>query len=152
MAGRLLLVVVVSLTLLVAPSAGSAQQPTKVPTIGVLNLSGPQQPEGRMTVDVFRQALGERGYVEGRNIVIEHRWADGKGGRLPALAAELVQRKVDLIVAGATPQARAAKQATATIPIVAWAMQAPVQVGLVAGGFPRAGGGGARRGLLLWRG
>ena len=90
-------------------------------------------------VDVFRQALGERGYVEGRNIVIEYRWADGKIERLPALAAELVRLKVDLIVAGATPQARAAKQATATIPIVAWAMQAPVQDGLVAS-LARPGG------------
>jgi ABC-type uncharacterized transport system substrate-binding protein len=139
MARRVLLEVGVMLALLVAAPSGSTPQSTKVHTIGVLNLSGPQQPEGRMTVDVFRQALGERGYIEGRNIVIEYRWADGKTERLPALAAELVRLKVDLIVAGATPQARAAKQATATIPIVAWAMQAPVQDGLVAS-LARPGG------------
>jgi len=139
MAGRLLLVVGVMFALLVPPTAGSTQQPPRVPTIGVLNLSGPEQPEGRMTVDVFRQALSERGYVEGKNIVIEYRWAEGKIERLPALAAELVRLKVDLIVAGSTPLARAAKQATATIPIVAWAMQAPVQDGLVAS-LARPGG------------
>jgi putative ABC transport system substrate-binding protein len=139
MAGRLLLVVVVMFALLVAPPVGSTQQPAKIPRIGMLNISAPEHPEGRMTVDVFRQALGERGYVEGRNIVIEYRWAEGKIERLPALAAELVRLKVDLIVAGATPQARAAKQATATIPIVAWSMQAPVHDGLVAS-LARPGG------------
>jgi len=139
MAGRPLVVIVVMLALLVAPRAGSTQQPTKIPRIGMLNISGPEQPEGRMFVDVFRQALGERGYVEGRNIVIEHRWAEGKIERLPTFAAELVRLKVDLIVAGATPQARAAKQATATIPIVAWAMQDPVHDGLVAS-LARPGG------------
>lgn len=139
MAGRLLLVAGVMFALLVPPTAGNTQQPPRVPTIRVLNLSGPEQPEGRMTVDVFRQALSERGYVEGKNIVIEYRWAEGKSERLPALAAELVRLNVDLIVAGATPLARAAKQATATIPIVAWAMQAPVQDGLVAS-LARPGG------------
>jgi putative ABC transport system substrate-binding protein len=139
MARRVLLVVGVILALFLPAPAGSTQPSAQVPTIGVLNLSGPRQPEGRLTVDVFRQALAERGYVEGRNIVIEYRWADGKIERLPALAAELVRLKVDLIVAGATPQARAARQATATIPIVAWAMQAPVQDGLVAS-LARPGG------------
>ena len=105
----------------------------------MLNVLAPEHPEARVLLDVFRQALGDLGYVEGRNFVIENRWADGKSERFPALAAELVRLKVDLIVAGATPQARAAKQATTTIPIVAWAMQDPVKDGLVAS-LARPGG------------
>jgi putative ABC transport system substrate-binding protein len=139
MVGRLLLVLVVMVALLWAPPAVSTQEARRVPRIGILNLSAPEHPEGRMPVDVFRQALGERGYVEGRNIVIEYRWAEGRIERLPALAAELVGLKVDVIVAGPTPLARAAKQATATIPIVAYSMQAPVEDGLVAS-LARPGG------------
>lgn len=139
MVGRLLLVLVVMVALLWTPPAASPQETRRVPRIGILNLSAPEHPEGRMPVDVFRQALGERGYVEGRNIIIEYRWAKGRIERLPALAAELVGLKVDVIVAGPTPLARAAKQATATIPIVAYAMQAPVEDGLVAS-LARPGG------------
>jgi len=69
-------------------------------------------------VDEFRQGLRELGWVEGQNIVIEYRWAEGRSDRLPALAAELVRRKVDIIVVGSTPAAMAAKNATGTIPIV----------------------------------
>lgn len=85
-----------------------------------------------MSLDGLRQGLGERGLIEGRNIRIEYRSAEGRLDRLPGLAAELVRLKVDLIVAAATPAARAAQQATSTIPIVAQAMGDPVADGLVA--------------------
>ena len=91
-----------------------------------------------MPLDAFRQGLRERGYVEGQNIVIEYRAADGQFGRLLGLATELTRLKVDLIVAGATPAARAAQQATTTIPIIA-IMGDPVRDGLVAS-LARPGG------------
>ena len=90
-------------------------------------------------VDAFRQALREQGYVEGQNIVVEYRGADGRIERLPDLAAELVRLKPDVIVAVATPAARAVRQATSTIPIVATAMGDPVSDGLVAS-LARPGG------------
>jgi ABC-type uncharacterized transport system substrate-binding protein len=80
---------------------------------------------------VFRQGLREHGYVEGQNVVIEFRTAEGKIERFPDLARELVRLKVDLIVAGTTPAARGARQATTTVPIVAFAMGDPVGDGLV---------------------
>ena len=91
-----------------------------------------ESPEVRVGIDAFRQGLRDLGYVEGQNILVEYRGADGKIERLPALATELIRLKVDLIVAGATPSARAAQQATATIPVVAVAMGDPVRDGLVA--------------------
>ena len=92
-----------------------------------------------MNRDAFRLGLTELGYIEGRNIVIEYRAADGKIERLPGLATELVGLKVDLIVALATPAGRAAQQATTTIPIVVTAMGDPVRDGLVAS-LARPGG------------
>ena len=114
--------------LLAAPLAAEAQQAAKVPRIGYLTTSlgvSPQRPEA------FRQGLRDLGYVEGRNLVIEYRDAEGKVDRLPALAAELVALKVDVIVTGAsTLAARVAKEATRTIPIV-FAAGDPVGSGLV---------------------
>ena len=118
--------------LLAAPAAAGAQQARKVFRIGYLVLGSLESPEGRPSLDAFRQGLRERGYVEGRNIIVECRAADGRIELLPALATELVRLKVDLIVAGATPGARAARQASSTIPIVAPNMADPVQDGLVA--------------------
>ena len=92
-----------------------------------------------MVLDAFRQGLRERGYVEGQNIVIEYRAADGKIERFPGLATELIRLKVDLIVAGNTPAARAVQQATTTIPLVVAAMGDPVGDGLVAS-LARPGG------------
>jgi len=114
---------------LFSPSAAGAQQAAKITRIGFLALNltaAPHVPEA------FRQGLRDLGYVEGRNVVIEYRDAEGKPERLPTLAAELVVLKVDIIVAGGTPQALAAKQATKTIPIVfASAASDPVTSGLV---------------------
>jgi len=111
-----------------APLAAEAQQAAKIPRIGYLTGSlaaSPHLPEA------FRQGLRDLGYVESRNVVIEYRDAEGKLERLPALAAELVALKVDVIVAGGTPVALAAKQATRTLPIVFAAAADPVTDGLV---------------------
>jgi len=114
--------------LLGAPLAAGAQQAAKVPRIGFLAGNLAATPRLR---EAFGQGLRDLGYVEGRNVVIEYRDAEGKFERLPALAAELVALKVDVIVAGGTPQALAAKQATRTVPIVFAAAGDPVTSGLV---------------------
>ena len=111
-------------------SSGRAQQAMKVPRIGYL--SGTSLSVNSARVEAFRQGLHELGYVEGKNIVIEWRYAEGKLARLPALAAELVHLKVDVIVASAPPPTRSAKQATATIPIVMAYDDDPVGNGFVA--------------------
>jgi putative ABC transport system substrate-binding protein len=97
------------------PLAGRAQQKT-MPVVGVLNATNASSSAPFLAA--FRQGLSEAGYVEGQNLTIEHRYAEGHYDRLPALAADLVERKVDLIMAGSPPAALAAKSATSTIPIV----------------------------------
>jgi putative ABC transport system substrate-binding protein len=136
---RLLAAAVLTPTLVVAPLAAHAQPSARISRIGVLVSSSPEHPEGRAIVDVFRQALRARGHAEGRSVAFEYRWAEGRFDRFPALAAELVRARVDVIVAPNTPAARAAKQATSTVPIVAWAMQDPAADGLVAS-LARPGG------------
>jgi len=111
--------------LLVHPLAAGAQ--AKVPTVGVLVRDAPGS---ERFWQLFRQALRELGYVEGRSIRFEFRSDQGQIGRLPALAAELVKRKVDVIVTWFTPAATAAKQATADIPIVCATCGDPVETGL----------------------
>src|SRR5436305_6218623 len=112
-----------------APLAAEAQQGTKVARIGYLANNPATSPHLR---EVFLQGLRDLGYVEGRNLVIEYREAGGKADRLPALAAELVALKVDVIVAApGTLAARVAKQATRTIPIVFAVVGDPVGSGLV---------------------
>ena len=125
--------------LLAAPLTAGAQPAGKVYRIGYLFTGSLESPETQALLDVFRQGLRERGHVEGRNILIEYRSADGNVERLPDLATELVRLKVDLIVALATPAARAAQKATKTIPIVASSMGDPVGDGLVAS-LARPGG------------
>jgi putative ABC transport system substrate-binding protein len=113
---------------LAAPLAAAAQQTGKVPRIGWLGTSAAVSPHLR---EAFLQGLRDLGYVEGRTVVIEWRYAEEKFERLPALAAELVTLKVDVIVTGSTPTAVAAKQATRTLPIVFAAVADPVTSGLV---------------------
>jgi putative ABC transport system substrate-binding protein len=136
---RVTLVALFAVLLLVAPLAAEAQPAGKVARIGYLVTGSLESSETRVILEAFRQGLRERGYVEGQNIVIEYRAADGKIERLPSLATELVRLKVDLIVAGNTPGVRAAQQATTSIPIVAGAMGDPVGDGLVAS-LARPGG------------
>jgi putative tryptophan/tyrosine transport system substrate-binding protein len=112
------------------PLAARAQQAGKVPRIGFLGATSAFGLVGR--IDGFRQGLRDRGYVEGTNILIDYRWADGNYGRLPDLALDLVRSKVDLIVTHTTPGALAAKQATTTIPIVVVIVGDPVASGVVA--------------------
>jgi putative ABC transport system substrate-binding protein len=114
-----------------------SQQAKKLPRIGYLSGTSPSVNSAR--VEAFRQGLRELGYVEGKSIVIEWRYAEGKLDRLPALAAELVRLKVDVIVASAPPPTRSAKQATATIPIVMSYDDDPVGNGFVAS-LARPGG------------
>src|SRR5438094_7078378 len=96
--------------------SADAQQPTTIPRIGFLITSSPAVIAPRM--NAFRQGLQELGYVEGKNIVIERRHAEGKLDRLPALAAELVRLNVDVIVTSGPTATRPAKEATSAIPIV----------------------------------
>ena len=108
----------------------SAQQPKKVPRIGYLIVAFPSTSPPR--TEAFRQGLRELGYVEGKNIVIEYRYAEGKADRLAGLAAELVRLKVDVIVTGGGTATRPAKEATSTIPIVMAQDSDPVGNGFVA--------------------
>jgi ABC-type uncharacterized transport system substrate-binding protein len=124
--------------MLFAPcSFADSQQPGKIARIGFLNPSTASSMEGLL--EVFRQELRKLGWIEGKNITIEYRFAEQKLERLPELAAELVRLKVDLIVASGGPTPLAAKKATSTIPIVMTSATDPVGAGLVAS-LARPGG------------
>jgi ABC-type uncharacterized transport system substrate-binding protein len=136
MSGRILIWLLITVLLTTAPTS-EAQQPEKVPRIGFLITSSPSAIAPRM--DAFRQGLRELGYVEGKNIVIERRHAEGKFDHLPALAAELVRLKVDVIVTSGPTATHPAKGATSTIPIVMTFDDDPVGSGFVAS-LARPGG------------
>jgi len=109
------------------PLAVWAQQPA-MPVIGYLSATGPNE----RLLAVFRQSLAEAGYIEGRNLAIEYRWAEGRYDRLPGMAAELLRRPVALIMASPTPPALVAKAATTTVPVLFGVTDDPVKLGLVA--------------------
>ena len=121
--------VIAGLGLAAWPLMASAQQPT-LPVIGVLGSASPDQWVDRLRA--FREGLVEAGYVEGKNVALEYRWADGRNYRLLALAAELVRHPVAAIGdLGSTPSAIAAKAATTTVPVVFRVAVDPVELGLV---------------------
>jgi putative ABC transport system substrate-binding protein len=131
------LVLALLLSSLAPPLAGDAQQPEKLYRIGVLERTSTAI--NAANLDGFRQGLRELGYVEGKNFVIEYRFADGRDERFPDLATELVRLKVDLILTRGTPAALAAKNATGTIPVVMTGIGDPVGQGVVAS-LARPGG------------
>ena len=131
-------IVILALSLLVAPCTSAAQQATQVHRIGWLNAGSPLSgPNPRL--DDFRQGLRDLGYIEGQNLLIEHRYAEGSDARLRDLAAELVRLPVEVIVAGGSAATRAAQQATRTVPIVMASSGDPVGLGFVAS-LARPGG------------
>ena len=130
-------IVTLSLSLLTAPLTSQAQPAAHVPRLGLLIPSSFAAAASR--IEAFRQGMRELGYVEGKNIVIEWRYAELKFDRLPDLAAELARLKVDIIVTGGPPATRAAKEATITIPIVMEQDSDPVGNGFVAS-LARPGG------------
>ena len=122
------------------PLIAHTQQATKMPQIGVLSLGrGDKSDASLTTLNAFMPALRELGYTEGQNIAFDRKFADGDANKLSRLAQEFVERRVDAIVVFSTPVARAAKQATSAIPIVAIAMADPVEDGLVSS-LARPGG------------
>src|SRR4029434_4302767 len=122
-------ITIVGGSILAAPLDVDAQQSAKGPRLGLL--IGSSESFVAPYVEIFRQALRALGYVEGENIAIEYRYADGNYDRLPVLAAHLVLLKVDIVVTEGTPPTRAEKQATTTIPIVMTVTGDPVATGLV---------------------
>ena len=122
---------VVLLLLSASLGTAAAQPPEKVPRVGYLNPGSSSDPLRQRRLEAFRQGLRELGYVDGQNIAVESRWAEGQYDRYPALAADLVRLKVDVIVAQSGAATQAAQQATRTIPIVMSLVLDPVGIGLV---------------------
>src|SRR4249919_39946 len=117
--------IAIAVALMVCAALASAQQAQNIPRVGILFIGGRDQPH----LEAFKQGLRERGYIEGKNIRFEYRYAEGKENRLDALAAELVREKVDVIVTTASVSARAARKASQTTPIVMTSGN-PLELGL----------------------
>jgi putative ABC transport system substrate-binding protein len=118
-------------------AARAQQQPAKLPLVGFFHSDGKDASPFR--VAAFRQGLNEAGYIEGENVAVDYRWAEGHSGRLPAIAADLIERKVAVICAGDVLTARAARAVAGNIPIVFLTASDPVEDGLVAS-FNQPGG------------
>lgn len=131
------LIVTLTLALFLAPFSSEAQQAEKVPRIGILETGSPSSPTPSQ--EAFRQGLRDLGYVEGKNIRLEPRYAEGRFERLPDLAAELTHLKLDVLVTSGSQPVQALKQATSTIPIVGVVLADPVGIGFAAS-FARPGG------------
>jgi putative ABC transport system substrate-binding protein len=125
------LMVALTLGFLAAPLVGAGQPGGGVPRIGYLSASSRKDLDAQRRLTAFQQGLHELGYVQGKNIAIEERWAEEKWNRLPDLASDLVRLKVDVIVTGIVPAIQAAQRATKTIPIVMAIVADPVATGLV---------------------
>jgi ABC-type uncharacterized transport system substrate-binding protein len=142
MKAKILVYALLALILAIIHIAEAQQPAVKIPRIGFLSRelhpSDSRAAESRR-LEFFRQGLRELGYIEGKNLIIEYRYADGRPERLPALAEELVRLKVDIIVTDTAAPARAARKATSTIPIVMVSAGNPIQAGLVAS-LARPGG------------
>jgi len=138
---RIALAVIPALGVVLTSGVSAAQQVAKVPRVGYLPSAsvGPTPTTPNRLFEAFRKGLGDLGYIEGRDIVIEPRWAEGRVERLPELAAELVGLKVDIIATTGAVAARAAKNATTTIPVVMAVVIDPVAGGLVSN-LQRPGG------------
>ena len=122
---------ILTLTLTLAPlGTAAAQPPEKVSQVGYINPGSPSDQLRQRRFEAFRQGLRELGYVEGRNIAIDSRWAEGKDDRYPTLAADLVRLKVDVIVTLGGAATKATQQVTRTIPIVMSLVMDPVGSGL----------------------
>src|SRR5262249_18083237 len=117
MSRRVLVLFCLLITVLLITGFAEAQQLAKIPRIGFLSGSGDPNTPG-LQLDAFRRGLRELGYIEGKNILVEYRYVEGRVDRIPSLVAELMQLKVDVFISGNLVAIRAAKQATKTIPIV----------------------------------
>src|SRR2546426_11340952 len=123
-------IVALVITLALCGAVAQAQQPPRIPRIGYVSGSGDPKTPGRQ-VEEFRQGLGDLGYIEGKNILVEYRYVERGLDRVPDLVAELVRLRVDVLAATFTVAIRAAKQATKTIPIVMLSATDPVAAGFV---------------------
>ena len=130
MSRRVLVLFCLLITVLLITGFAEAQQLAKIPRIGFLSGSGDPNTPG-LQLDAFRRGLRELGYIEGKNILVEYRYVEGRVDRIPSLVAELMQLKVDVFISGNLVAIRAAKQATKTIPIVMLITTDPVATGLI---------------------
>jgi len=133
------LIAILALSLLVAPLAAHAQPTKKVPKVGVFSFGSPPSSPDWKKRSVFLRELGTLGWIEGQNITVEYRWASGRSNVLTDLVAELLRLHVDVIVVNGTPAISAVRQATTTIPVVAFFAVDPVAAGFVAS-LARPGG------------